>query len=659
MFCVYMSILYGICTGFGIETYRGFLFIMGTFWFLYWSVLSTSLFREHLLLRWIPYVQYGVVALYVLYESRQVLRGAKGLWNLFLDSTNTTFHRNFSYIANVNEATVTSDIIIFTTIALLLYSGILLLNPKVAKTVLFTMPVMGFILLFAPNAVHGDFFMYLAGITALFFLEQYKEKMMVIAFFMFTMMALIFELYPSTELFGDQVTTIRQGLIVLVERWNQIANGQADVFTLNFGEIKNEATKKQTTDVYAWVTTDIKPKILYLRSYTGSMYQDGRWNATKEGINPENLLENSEELLKSPLMDSSNLSVGTWNVRYSSKKKQSLMFYYPLQSEEKGKKETTGRTLMTLDYERLLRESESLDIEEEEKKEQENIYEKRQKETKYIPKKLKSYFKKEASSFYKEGDSGEEVVRKVKQYLKQNYTYVSSAGIMPKKDDPTSYFLLESKRGNCFQYASAAVFLFRQCGIPSRYAEGYALKQDDFQSATLTGGKMILPVRDENVYAWVEIYAKGIGWVPIDVSPNVSAITASDAREIELPSMPKITMSLGELIVAGAKLFGIILLILLVRVMGIHLYWYLKKKNMSGRERVLFYAKVWEEYGIWSPNKEVDYILERARYSNHAISKEEETLVHDSCQKVKWMHRKHLPVYMNLFDIFLACKDVM
>ena len=130
IFCIYISIINGICNGFEIEDYRGFVFILAFVFFFYWSIITSDFFYNHKLLRWIQYVQYFILAGYILIDARRLLSGGIALCNRLFDVLNVTYHREFSYFSGVNEATAQADILIFAAILLLLYSGILLLSRR-------------------------------------------------------------------------------------------------------------------------------------------------------------------------------------------------------------------------------------------------------------------------------------------------------------------------------------------------------------------------------------------------------------------------------------------------------------------------------------------------------------------------------------------------
>lgn len=112
-------------------------------------------------------------------------------------------------------------------------------------------------------------------------------------------------------------------------------------------------------------------------------------------------------------------------------------------------------------------------------------------------------------------------------------------GRTPNNRDFVNYFLLENHKGYCVHYASAGVILARMAGIPARYASGYVIVGDDFNSDNRNAsGSYTIEVKDNRSHAWVEVYLNGYGWVPfeftagysqqsIDTNPTTTATSAS------------------------------------------------------------------------------------------------------------------------------------
>lgn len=109
----------------------------------------------------------------------------------------------------------------------------------------------------------------------------------------------------------------------------------------------------------------------------------------------------------------------------------------------------------------------------------------------------------------------------VRHFLETNYTYTKNPGKTPAGKDFISFFLTESRKGYCTSFASAAVMLLRASGIPARYAVGLSVDSEEIQNAPLTKeGLHALSVNDHHAHAWVEVYVDGLGWRPCEMTPG-------------------------------------------------------------------------------------------------------------------------------------------
>ena len=102
------------------------------------------------------------------------------------------------------------------------------------------------------------------------------------------------------------------------------------------------------------------------------------------------------------------------------------------------------------------------------------------------------------------------LARLVGDYLGDIARYDPDTPAVPEGEDFVSYFLTQSRQGYCMHFASAAVLILRQLGVPARYVSGYVA---DIPAS----GRADVP--DSNAHAWVEIYLSGYGWEPVEVTP--------------------------------------------------------------------------------------------------------------------------------------------
>lgn len=113
----------------------------------------------------------------------------------------------------------------------------------------------------------------------------------------------------------------------------------------------------------------------------------------------------------------------------------------------------------------------------------------------------------------------EPYIQYVRRYFDENgYSYHLNA---VRKDEEKDFIkeFVKRKKGYCIHFASTAVMMFRAMGIPARYAEGYYVMESDITD-NREHGIFEYEVKDRNAHAWVEIYERGIGWVPIEVTPG-------------------------------------------------------------------------------------------------------------------------------------------
>lgn len=84
--------------------------------------------------------------------------------------------------------------------------------------------------------------------------------------------------------------------------------------------------------------------------------------------------------------------------------------------------------------------------------------------------------------------------------------------------DVVENFLSNSREGFCVHFASAGTMILRQMGVPCRYVSGYCAKGDSFKSGENDGD--ICEVKDSQSHAWVEIYLDDFGWIPVEMTPG-------------------------------------------------------------------------------------------------------------------------------------------
>lgn len=106
----------------------------------------------------------------------------------------------------------------------------------------------------------------------------------------------------------------------------------------------------------------------------------------------------------------------------------------------------------------------------------------------------------------------------VQQFLtSKNFKYSKNPPSTGGKD-VVENFLSNSRQGFCVHFASAGTMILRQMGVPCRYVSGYCAKEDSFKSGE--NDEDICEVKDSQSHAWVEIYLDDFGWIPVEMTPG-------------------------------------------------------------------------------------------------------------------------------------------
>jgi hypothetical protein len=93
--------------------------------------------------------------------------------------------------------------------------------------------------------------------------------------------------------------------------------------------------------------------------------------------------------------------------------------------------------------------------------------------------------------------------------------YDPAATVPLGQADPLRYFLLESRRGPDYLFASAAAVLLRHQGYPSRLAGGFYIRPDDYRPLSGT-----TPVRAGDVHFWTQVQMPGGVWINLEPTPG-------------------------------------------------------------------------------------------------------------------------------------------
>jgi hypothetical protein len=74
-------------------------------------------------------------------------------------------------------------------------------------------------------------------------------------------------------------------------------------------------------------------------------------------------------------------------------------------------------------------------------------------------------------------------------------------------------FLTQTRAGHCEYFATAAILMLREAGVPARYATGYAVMERDMKRGTFV-------IRGTHAHAWCRVWDEGSGrWIDFDPTP--------------------------------------------------------------------------------------------------------------------------------------------
>jgi transglutaminase-like putative cysteine protease len=112
-----------------------------------------------------------------------------------------------------------------------------------------------------------------------------------------------------------------------------------------------------------------------------------------------------------------------------------------------------------------------------------------------------------------------DAVQTIEAHLLDSYRYGER---VPEHAYPLESFLFEDRRGYCQQFSGAMALMLRMAGIPARVAAGFSPGTPDRKTGEYR-------VRDLDAHSWVEVYFRGIGWVPFDPTPGVAEAASQGA----------------------------------------------------------------------------------------------------------------------------------
>lgn len=97
-----------------------------------------------------------------------------------------------------------------------------------------------------------------------------------------------------------------------------------------------------------------------------------------------------------------------------------------------------------------------------------------------------------------------ETSRFIQTEFEEHTVYDFQPGSTPSGQDFAEYFLFENQKGFCVHFATTAVLMYRICGYPARYVQGYAIPASAFHRRE--DGTYAAEVTGEMGHAWCEAF---------------------------------------------------------------------------------------------------------------------------------------------------------
>ena len=275
-------------------------------------------------------------------------------------------------------------------------------------------------------------------------------------------------------------------------------------------------------------------------------------------------------------------------------------------------------------------------------------------------------------------------ISRIRSYLEKNLTYSTAADPYTGQGDFAEDFLTNTRIGHSVHYATVAALMFRYYGIPSRYVEGYLITPEDIKDKN-PGDTIEVP--GKNGHAWTEIYMDGLGWVPVEMTPEyynvmeeadlTAGLEAKGAKAAAIPeaqdeppaqeniqthwSLKLALFGIEKLLILLLAVFDLFCLIFIFTVCVLRIHANRRRRKlfeseddrqavraMAGYARLLYYhgPELYSEDAMKCYRK-TSVIGEKAAFSPHAVSKEERKDTALCVQKMKKELKKARSWYGN------------
>lgn len=657
---IFASVIWGIFAGFRVSRYQWIMISGSVVLFLGICTLCDRLKQT-------VYLMIIMAGLFLAVFHTQLLNGFRIINNKMALALNQSMDLGFYYYVSVQMENSRRDSVL-AVVFFLLIAGILLSFLRKYPLILFALTgVMEcFVLIVAPYSISAVFFLFLESWIVYFSLRKGKKEFAELIGILCILM--IFPLYFHDQTTVPADTMIKRSILVQIRKMTQgesyVAEGglgNGDIASV--GEVS--PTGKKLFQVYAPEKDD-----LYLKSYVSSDYVNGKWIASTK----DTIVYGGESAIELPFLfsdlhmddfvtydkdyiktDKDMMFSEKRNLKISYQKKQDRYLLFPyfcdisqiegnvisdsMISRTNSRKDydmvyyqvknpkAVFQAQQRLDFSKIGSTMEEI-MEKDYIKTMDDYGTYVRKEYLKIPDSIKKCLKTlDLKTDLKKSEN--QNIEEVQSYLKRNYQYSYRPGLTPQGKDPIVYFLKDRKKGFCTQYASAAVFMLRNAGIPARYVEGYKIRSDQWRL-----GKA--QVTDYEAHAWAEVYVEHIGWLPVEVTGMNTGKTAYEQVQKLDKQSNAIVPNKKQFATNVKKVlhFVAIIAIILVVVILIKMLQNLQKlKKMDNKEKILYYENKLKKYGEnqGKSRKTAELmtygIIEKAKFSDGDITDQEVVIV--------------------------------
>ncbi|MBR2954787.1 MAG: transglutaminase domain-containing protein, partial [Ruminococcus sp.] len=213
-------------------------------------------------------------------------------------------------------------------------------------------------------------------------------------------------------------------------------------------------------------------------------------------------------------------------------------------------------------------------------------------------------------------DAPYEKAKILEMYFIEN-DYIYDLSYRKEMGENVEDFLFDTKRGVCYEYATAMTLLARAAGIPARYCEGFNMQTQYLDDK---GNNFIVTAND--AHGFPELYIKGYGWMCFEPTRTWGEI------EKEKEDVSSLLMKSG-LIILGCSAV-VLLFIFLTPVLTHGIFLMIVRRKTPDKATAAVMRRLCKVYGI--PRTSTAHEAENAIYKKSSADIYAVTLLFEKSQ---------------------------